>query len=56
MMLASLAGQMGKDVGRNARFLRKTIQRLQGSFNAVDNCRKPVLAAVQGIALAAPST
>jgi len=48
MMLASLAGQMGKDVGRNARFLRKTIQRLQGSFNAVDNCRKPVLAAVQG--------
>jgi len=48
MMLASLAGQMGKDVGRNARFLRKTIQRLQASFNAVDNCRKPVLAAVQG--------
>jgi len=48
MMLASLAGQMGKDVGRNARLLRKTIQRLQASFNAVDNCRKPVLAAVQG--------
>jgi len=48
MMLASLAGQMGKDVGRNARFLRKTIQRLQASFTAVDNCRKPVLAAVQG--------
>ena len=48
MMLASLAGQMGKDVGRNARFLRSTILRLQGSFNAVDKCRKPVLAAVQG--------
>jgi enoyl-CoA hydratase len=48
MMLASLAGQMGKDVGRNARFLRKTIQRLQASFTAVDKCRKPVLAAVQG--------
>jgi len=48
MMLASLAGQMGKDVGRNARFLRKTIQRLQASFSAVDACRKPVLAAVQG--------
>ncbi|AAN69622.1 Enoyl-CoA hydratase/isomerase family protein [Pseudomonas putida KT2440] len=48
MMLASLAGQMGKDVGRNARFLRKTIQRLQASFTAVDACRKPVLAAVQG--------
>nr|WP_154211428.1 MULTISPECIES: crotonase/enoyl-CoA hydratase family protein [Pseudomonas] len=48
MMLASLAGEMGKDVGRNARFLRKTIQRLQASFTAVDSCRKPVLAAVQG--------
>lgn len=48
MMLASLAGQMVKDVGRNARFLRKTIQRLQASFTAVDTCRKPVLAAVQG--------
>jgi enoyl-CoA hydratase len=48
MMLASLAGQMGKDVGRNARFLRSTIVRLQASFNAVDKCRKPVLAAVQG--------
>nr|WP_269805672.1 crotonase/enoyl-CoA hydratase family protein [Pseudomonas putida] len=48
MMLASLAGQMGKDVGRNARFLRGTIQRLQASFTAVDKCRKPVLAAVQG--------
>jgi len=47
-MLASLAGQMGKDVGRNARFLRSTILRLQASFNAVDKCRKPVLAAVQG--------
>jgi len=48
MMLASLAGQMGKDVGRNARFLRGTIQRLQASFTAVDKCRKPVVAAVQG--------
>ncbi|MEG1328828.1 MAG: crotonase/enoyl-CoA hydratase family protein, partial [Janthinobacterium sp.] len=48
MMLASLAGQLGKDVGRNARLLRSTIQRLQASFTAVDKCRKPVLAAVQG--------
>jgi len=48
MMLASLAGEMGKDVGRNARLLRKTIQRLQASFSAVADCRKPVLAAVQG--------
>lgn len=48
MMLASLAGQLGKDVGRNARLLRGTILRLQRSFTAVDNCRKPVLAAIQG--------
>lgn len=48
MMLASLAGEMGPDVGRNARLLRRTILRLQASFNAVDRCRKPVLAAIQG--------
>ncbi len=48
MMLAALAQQLGKDVGRNARVMRRTILRLQGSFNAVDNCRKPVLAAIQG--------
>lgn len=48
MMLASLANELGKDVGRNARLLRKTILRLQASFNAVDNCRKPVLAAIHG--------
>lgn len=47
-MLASVAGQMGKDPARNARTLRKTILALQASFNAVDRCRKPVLAAVQG--------
>src|SRR5476651_1982056 len=48
MMLAGVANEMGKDVGRNARLLRRKILRLQASFNAVDNCRKPVLAAVQG--------
>ncbi|MHC6226272.1 crotonase/enoyl-CoA hydratase family protein [Pseudomonas sp. X10] len=48
MLLASVANQMGKDVGRNARLLRRTILRMQASFNAVDNCRKPVLAAIQG--------
>ena len=47
-LLASVAGQLGKDVGRNARLLRKTILRMQASFNAVDQCHKPVLAAVQG--------
>jgi len=51
MMLASLASELGKDVGRNARTLRRTILRLQASFSAVDNCRKPVLAAIQGYCL-----
>ena len=48
MMLASVANDPGKDVGRNARLLRRKILELQASFNAVDNCRKPVLAAIQG--------
>ncbi len=48
MLLASVANQLGKDVGRNARLLRRTILRMQASFNAVDQCRKPVLAAIQG--------
>ena len=41
MMLAGVANEMGKDVGRNARLLRRKILALQASFNAVDNCRKP---------------
>ncbi|PSS57720.1 crotonase/enoyl-CoA hydratase family protein [Pseudomonas sp. BBP2017] len=48
MLLASVANELGKDVGRNARLLRRTILRMQASFNAVDKCRKPVLAAIQG--------
>ena len=48
MMLASVANDLGKDVGRNARLLRRKILELQASFNAVDTCRKPVLAAIQG--------
>ncbi|SDU94041.1 crotonase/enoyl-CoA hydratase family protein [Pseudomonas mucidolens] len=48
MMLASVANEFGQDVGRNARLLRRKILQLQASFNAVDNCRKPVLAAIQG--------
>ena len=51
MMLAGVANEMGKDVGRNARLLRRKILALQASFNAVDNCRKPVLAAIQGYCL-----
>lgn len=48
MMMASVANSFGKDVGRNARLLRRKILELQASFNSVDTCRKPVLAAIQG--------
>lgn len=51
MLLASVATELGKDVGRNARLLRRKILQMQASFNAVDNCRKPVLAAIQGYCL-----
>ncbi|MCO7574477.1 crotonase/enoyl-CoA hydratase family protein [Pseudomonas chlororaphis] len=51
MLLAGVANELGKDVGRNARLLRRKILQLQSSFNAVDNCRKPVLAAIQGYCL-----
>ncbi|GIZ11867.1 crotonase/enoyl-CoA hydratase family protein [Pseudomonas sp. NCCP-436] len=51
MLLASVGAQLGKDVGRNAEALRRKILELQESFNAVDNCRKPVLAAIQGYCL-----
>ena len=51
MMLAQAGNQQGRDVGRNAEKLRRMILTLQASFNAVDNCRKPVLAAVQGYCL-----
>lgn len=51
MMLAGVANELGKDVGRNARLLRKKILTLQASFNAVDSCRKPVIAAIQGYCL-----
>ncbi|PAU57724.1 enoyl-CoA hydratase [Pseudomonas sp. PIC25] len=51
MLLAQAGSQLGKDTGRNAEALRRTILKLQASFNAVDNCRKPVLAAIQGYCL-----
>lgn len=51
MMLAALGSQMGKDVGRNAEKLRRKILELQASFNAIDQCRKPVLAAIHGYCL-----
>lgn len=51
MMLAQLGSQMGPDVGRNAQMLRRKILELQASFNAVDKCSKPVLAAIHGYCL-----
>jgi enoyl-CoA hydratase len=48
MLLASVANELGKDVGRNARMLRRKIKLMQASFTAVDQCSKPVLAAIQG--------
>lgn len=50
-LLAQAAALVGKDVGRSADALRRKILELQASFNAVDRCRKPVLAAVQGYCL-----
>ncbi len=46
-LLAQAAALVGKDVGRSADALRRKILELQASFNAVDRCRKPVLAAIQ---------
>ncbi|QLF91903.1 crotonase/enoyl-CoA hydratase family protein [Pseudomonas sp. ABC1] len=50
-LLAEAASQMGPDIGRNAERLRRRILELQASFNAVDACRKPVIAAIQGYCL-----
>ncbi len=50
-LLAKVGAQLGKDVGRNAEQLRRKILSLQASFNAVDHCRKPVIAAIQGYCL-----
>ncbi|NLJ11906.1 crotonase/enoyl-CoA hydratase family protein [Denitrificimonas caeni] len=51
MLLAQVGGQLGKEVGRNARALKRKIEELQSSFNAVDACSKPVIAAIQGYCL-----
>ena len=47
-MLAQAAGSMIEDIGRNAERIRRNILQLQAAFNAVDECRKPVIAAVHG--------
>lgn len=51
MLLAQVGGALGQDVGRNAETLRRKILGMQASFNAVDHCRKPVLAAIHGYCL-----
>ncbi len=50
-LLAQAASELGRDVGRNAERLRRKILSLQASFNAVDLCRKPVIAAIHGYCL-----
>jgi len=50
-LLAQVGSQLGSDIGRNAEQLRRKILSLQASFNAVDSCRKPVIAAIQGYCL-----
>lgn len=50
-LLGSVANELGVDAGRNARTLRKRILQMQASFTAVDRCRKPVIAAIQGYCL-----
>ncbi|MFH7468202.1 enoyl-CoA hydratase-related protein, partial [Pseudomonas syringae group genomosp. 7] len=50
---ASVASQLGKEAGRNARLMRRKIREMQASFTAVANSRKPVLAAIQGYCLGA---
>ena len=52
-LLAQMRARLGLDAARNARFLRRYISDLQASVSAVDNCRKPVLAAIQGYCLGA---
>ncbi|MBM7062034.1 crotonase/enoyl-CoA hydratase family protein [Pseudomonas sp. UL073] len=50
-MLAQTATKFGADAARNADLMRRQILKLQASFTAVDECRKPVLAAIQGYCL-----
>jgi enoyl-CoA hydratase len=56
MMLASLAGQLGKDVGRNARLLRRTILRLQARSTPWTTAASRCWRRSRATASAAPST
>jgi enoyl-CoA hydratase len=50
-MLAQAGASGTSDIGRTAEHIRRKVLELQASFNAIDNCRKPVLAAIQGYCL-----
>jgi len=50
-LFASLGSAGADDPARKADQLRHFIQRLQANFNAIEKCRKPVLAAIHGACL-----
>lgn len=47
-MLGQAAQAMTTDIGRRAEGVRRNVLRLQRAFNVVDECRKPVIAAIHG--------
>ena len=47
-MLASIGGDKTQEQARRTERLRRLILELQEAFSAIERCRKPVLAAVQG--------
>ncbi len=50
-MFAELMPEAGVDPARAAEKLRRIIKRLQENLTSIERCRKPVLAAVQGLCL-----
>ena len=46
--IAGVPAILGEDIGRNGETLRALIKRLQGNLTAIEECRKPVLAAIHG--------
>ncbi len=51
-MFGSVTGSIAEPA-RRAEALRRTILRLQGNLSAIENCRKPVLAAIHGACIGA---
>lgn len=52
-VLSSVVGSQGEDQGRVREKLRRSIKRMQAAFSAVEECRKPVIAAVHGACIGA---